>query len=119
MGLAGTAPSKVPAISRREQFAEKLHAHALPRKGRPNSRVKDLVDLLLLIESGTLDVDRVGQCIEATFRRRDTHPVPSSLGPPPQAWAGPFADMAGKCGLSQDLAAAFSGIAEFVSGVQR
>ena len=34
------------------------------------------MDLLLLIESGTLDVDRVGQCIEATFRRRDTHPVP-------------------------------------------
>jgi hypothetical protein len=119
MGFAGIAPSKVPAISREEQFAEKLHAYSLPREGRPNSRVKDLVDLLLLVESGTLDPDRVGQCIEATFRRRDTHPVPSSLEPPPQAWAGPFAEMAGKCGLSQDLAAAFSGVAEFISGLRQ
>ena len=77
--------------------------------------MKDLVDLLLLIELGTLDVDRVSQCIEATFRRRDTHPVPSPLGAPPQAWAGPFAEMAGKCGLSQDLAAAFSRVAEFIA----
>lgn len=119
MGFAGIAPSKVPAISREEQFAEKLHAYSLPREGRPNSRVKDLVDLLLLIESGTLDVDREGQCIEATFRRRDTHPVPSSLEPPPQAWAGPFAELAGKCGLSQDLAAAFSRVAEFISGLRQ
>lgn len=119
MGFAGIAPSKVPAISREEQFAEKLHAYSLPREGRPNSRVKDLVDLLLLVESDTLDVDRVGQCIEATFRRRDTHPVPSSLEPPPQAWAGPFAEMAGKCGLSQDLAAAFSRVAEFISGLRQ
>jgi hypothetical protein len=35
---------------------------------------------------------------------------------PPQAWAGPFAEMAGKCGLSQDLAAAFLRVAEFISG---
>jgi hypothetical protein len=119
MGFAGIAPSKVPAISREEQFAEKFHAYSLPREGRPNSRVKDLVDLLLLIESGTLDVDRVGQCIEATFRRRDTHPVPSSLEPPPQAWAGPFAEMAGKCGLSQDLAAAFSRVVEYFSGLRQ
>jgi len=119
LGFAGIAPSKVPAISREEQFAEKLHAYSLPREGRPNSRVKDLVDLLLLIESSTLDVDRVGQCIEATFRRRDTHPVPSSPEPPPQAWAGPFAEMAGKCGLSQDLAAAFSRVAEFISGLRQ
>jgi hypothetical protein len=69
LGFAGIAPSKVPAISREEQFAEKLHAYSLPREGRPNSRVKDLVDLLLLIESGTLDAERLRQCIEATFRR--------------------------------------------------
>jgi len=46
-----------------------------------------------------------------SFRRRSD--ILLRLGP------GPSADMAGKCGLSQDLAAAFSCIAEFVSGVQR
>ena len=119
LGFAGIAPSKVPAISREEQFAEKLHAYSLPREGRPNSRVKDLVDLLLLVASGTLDPDRLSQCIEATFRRRDTHPVPPSLGPPPQTWAGPFADLASKCGLSPDLAVAFSRVAEFFSGLRQ
>ena len=119
LGFAGILPPKMTAISREEQFAEKLHAYSLPRQGRPNSRVKDLVDLLLLVESGTLDPDRVGQCIEATFRRRDTHPVPSSLEPPRPTWAGPFADLASECGLSQDLAAAFSRVAEFFSGLHR
>ena len=52
LGFAGLAPSKVPAISREEQFAEKLHAYSLPRAGSPNSRVKDLVDLVLLVDSG-------------------------------------------------------------------
>jgi hypothetical protein len=117
--FAGIDPSRVPAISREEQFAEKFHAYSLPREGRPNSRVKDLVDLLLLTESGTLDGDRVRQCIEATFRRRDTHPVPAPLGAPPQAWAGPFAEMAGNCGLSHDLETAFSRVAEFISGLRR
>jgi hypothetical protein len=119
LGFAGIAPSKVPAISREEQFAEKLHAYSLPREGQPNSRVKDLVDLLLLVESGSLNLGRVGQCIEATFRRRATHSVPSSLDAPPQTWAGPFADLASKCGLSEDLAAAFSRVAEFFSGLRQ
>jgi hypothetical protein len=119
LGFAGILPPKMPAISREEQFAEKLHAYSLPREGRPNSRVKDLVDLVLLVESSTLDLDRLGQCIKATFRRRDTHPVPSSLEPPPQTWAGPFVDLGSQCGLSQDLAAAFSRVAEYFSGLPR
>jgi hypothetical protein len=77
--------------------------------------MKDLVDHLLLIESGTLDVGRVRRCIEATYRRRDTHPVPSSLGTLPQDWAGPFAEMAGKCALSLELAAALSRVAESIA----
>ena len=119
LGFAGILPPKMAAISREEQFAEKLHAYSLPREGRPNSRVKDLVDLLLLVESDTLDLVRLSQSIEATFRRRDTHPVPSSLEPPPQTWAGPFADLASECGLGQDLAAAFSRVAEFLSGLHQ
>ena len=48
LGFAGIPKAKLPAISREEQFAEKLHAYTLPRTGRPNSRVKDLVDMVLL-----------------------------------------------------------------------
>jgi hypothetical protein len=41
-------------IAREQQFAEKIHAYTLPRNAA-NSRVKDLVDLALLIGSGGLD----------------------------------------------------------------
>jgi predicted nucleotidyltransferase component of viral defense system len=49
-GFAGLSRARVPAVSPEEQFAEKLHAYTLPRTGRENTRVKDLVDLVLLIE---------------------------------------------------------------------
>lgn len=55
LGFAGIASAKFPAVSPEEQFAEKLHAYTLPRVGRENTRVKDLVDLVLLIERTRLD----------------------------------------------------------------
>ena len=49
--FAGIAAPPFWTIPQVQQFAEKLHAYALPRS-TPNSRVKDLIDLLLLIRSG-------------------------------------------------------------------
>lgn len=113
LGFAGIAKARVPAISREEQFAEKLHAYTLPREGRPNTRVKDLVDMLLLIDSGTLDSDRLVESVRDTFRRRATHPVPLALPPPPDAWREPFAELASECGLETDLRLQFMRAAEF------
>lgn len=45
----------VTMIARRQQFAEKVHAYAFPRS-TPNSRVRYLVDLHLLIASDSLDL---------------------------------------------------------------
>jgi len=53
LGFAGIPPSRVQVIAREQQFAEKLHAYTLPRNSA-NSRVKDLVDMALLIGSGGL-----------------------------------------------------------------
>ena len=55
LGFAGIEPPHVPMIQREQQFAEKIHAYTLTRQGAANSRVRDLVDLTLLIRSGTLD----------------------------------------------------------------
>ncbi len=53
LGFAGIEPGVFPAISKEQQFAEKLHAYSLRRDGdRQNTRVKDLVDMLLLIDEG-------------------------------------------------------------------
>ncbi len=58
LAFAGIPPAAVMAISKPQQFAEKLHAYTFPWAGRLNTRTKDLVDLVLLIERGLPDVAR-------------------------------------------------------------
>ena len=119
LGFAGIAKAKLPAISREEQFAEKLHAYTLPRTGRPNTRVKDLVDMLLLFDSDTIDPARLLENIKATFRRRGTHDVPLSLPPPLSSWEAPFGEMAADCGLNQNLTEQHRRLASFLAGIQK
>ncbi len=49
LSFAGISENEFVAISQEQQFSEKYHAYTLPRKNRPNSRVKDLVDLILFM----------------------------------------------------------------------
>lgn len=84
LGFAGVAAGSFPSISREEHFAQKLHAYMLPRGKRTNTRVKDLIDLVLLIDADRMDLERLRKDIADTFDRRQTHPVPDKLGPPPE-----------------------------------
>lgn len=112
LGFAGLPPARFPAITREQQFAEKLHAYTFPR-ARPNSRVKDLVDMVLLIESGRLDSALVRRALKATFDRRATHALPAELAPPPEQWRAPFGRLAEECGLALDAAAAFDKLGKY------
>ncbi len=96
-------------------FAEKLHAYTLPRVGRKNTRVKDLVDLVLLIQQTKLDATRLPKAIRETFQRRKTHDVPATLIPPPVSWSAPFAEMATECGLEPDVEKYFGMVEKFFS----
>ncbi|MEO7144904.1 MAG: nucleotidyl transferase AbiEii/AbiGii toxin family protein [Bryobacteraceae bacterium] len=113
LGFAGIPPPAVPMIQREQQFAEKLHAYTLPRVAAPNSRVRDLVDMALLIQSGTLESSRVVQALQATFDLRATHPVPKTLDPPPEDWNAPFARLAMECRLELSASDAFRVLSEF------
>jgi predicted nucleotidyltransferase component of viral defense system len=57
-------------------IAEKLHAIAL--LGMTNSRLKDYLDLWVLLDRETLDANTLAQAIAATFVRREM-PVPAVL----------------------------------------
>ena len=116
LGFAGIAPPPVPMIQREQQVAEKLHAYTLPRM-TPNSRVRDLVDMVLLIQSGTLESGRVVQALRATFSRRATHLIPEALIPPPEEWNSPFARLAAECTLDVSVAEAFRIVTEFYAGL--
>lgn len=72
LGFAGIPAISVPALSTEQHWAEKLHAYTRPREGVTNSRVKDLVDLVLIIERTELSPDRTRAAVAATFARRAT-----------------------------------------------
>jgi hypothetical protein len=116
LGFAGIESSRVLMIAREQQFAEKIHAYTLPRN-TANSRVKDLVDLALLIGSGGLDKQRILDALRLTFERRETHHLPAGLVPPPADWQIPFQALAEECGLPADVAVVFAGVQEFLEEV--
>jgi hypothetical protein len=116
LGFAGIESASVRMIAREQQFAEKIHAYTLPRNAA-NSRVKDLVDLALLIRSGGMDKQRILDALRLTFERRGTHDLPGGLVPPPADWQIPFQSLAEECGLPTDIAAVFAGVQEYLQEV--
>jgi len=112
LGFAGIATPGVRTISREQQFAEKLHAYTLPRSST-NSRVKDIIDLALLIRSGGLTMKRTADAVHLTFERRRTHELQPSLPKPPREWQGRFEVLAEECQLPGDMGALFSEVEDF------
>jgi hypothetical protein len=113
LGFAGIATASVRMIAREQQFAEKIHAYTLPRESQ-NSRVKDLLDLALLIGSGGLDKERTLEAMRLTFERRGTHDLPSDLAAPPIDWQNPFQALAKECGLPVEIGVVFAAVRRFL-----
>ena len=102
LGFAGIASPSLYMIPREQQFAEKLHAYTLPRQGAANSRVRDLVDMVLLIQSGTLVKSKVYEALRVTFDRRGTHAAPKVVAKPPADWKRPYDALAKECDCGEN-----------------
>jgi len=104
LAFADIAPRMIEAVHRRQHFAEKLHALTRDYGARPNTRVKDLVDLVLLIEDG-LDPDRELLSVAShVFSVRATHLLPLFIPDPPPSWGDIYpAQAAGLTQASTDL----------------
>lgn len=84
----------VQAIDVNRHAAEKLHAYSrLYAYDRPSSRVKDLVDIVLLVESDLLALAPLGSAIRAVFAERNTE-LPDQLSEPPRDWARTYTALA-------------------------
>ena len=94
LAFAGIPRADVALYPVAQQFSEKAHAYTFPWQGRENTRVKDLVDLVLLVKSRFLDPERVRLALAGTYRARRTHPLPVNLPRPPDAWLEPYAALA-------------------------
>ncbi len=83
----------------RTHWAEKLSAYLRRYDDRPNTRVKDLVDLVLLIEHGLESDVRLHEAVVTTFNRREQKLPDANLPSMADEWAEPFASMAGGLAL--------------------
>jgi hypothetical protein len=70
--FAGIHPTVVPCYPITQQIAEKVHALTRFHASGQRSRVKDLVDILLMAELGEIDADLLMQALQATFDARRT-----------------------------------------------
>ena len=107
LSFAGIKCPAFTVISREQQFAEKIHAYSFPFKDRTNSRVRDLVDLVILIRDGKLSISKVKEAVKQTFSTYGGKAPPSKLASPPPIWKELFPKLANDCRLEISLEDAF------------
>jgi hypothetical protein len=99
LAFAGFPDHQIEAVDPAQHFAEKLHAFTRPHGDRPNSRVKDLPDLLLLVDQGLNPSVELLTAVGHVFAVRSTHEMPVELPDPPADWADRYATLADELGL--------------------
>jgi hypothetical protein len=98
LGFVGIAPPTIPLYPIGTHLAEKLHAYTLRyADGRPNSRLKDLVDIAMVATEPALQpastritATTLRRALVQTFAARATHPLPSVVPPPPPEWSARY-----------------------------
>ena len=104
--LSSTA---MPAVDIAQHAAEKFHAMARTYAGnRPSSRVKDLVDVVLLAEAGLLPHPDLPGRLQTVWQVRDGVKPPAELPEFPASWQTDYAAMAAEVDLPVDYSTARS-----------
>ena len=103
LDFAEIEPAHIRAIPLEQHIAEKLHAYTR-RYGddQPSSRVKDLIDIVLISELSPFELDTLREAIVRLFDLRATHSLPASVPAPPRDWATPYRALAEELGLDPD-----------------
>jgi hypothetical protein len=101
----GLAPIMVPVLPLPQHIAEKVHAYtrSYGPHGQSSSRVKDLVDLVLIQANQSFEAGHIRRALEAVFAARLTHDLPPEFGPPPRDWRQPYRELAAGLTIPSDL----------------
>ena len=110
--FAGIQPLMLKVPVKEEVFAEKIHAYTIPRQSE-NTRVKDLLDLALLIDD-SLEYNKVKTALTGVFAIRQTHQLPHQLPIPPADWQGKFEELVQDTGIKLTLDEAFYTVNTFI-----
>jgi len=108
LAFAGIEPVKVSVIALTQQIAEKLHAYTrIYEGGKPSSRPKDLIDLVLIGGLFVIDAKQLQTDITKIFQKRASHPIPTRLPSPPATWNASFGQLAETIGIPSELDSAY------------
>jgi predicted nucleotidyltransferase component of viral defense system len=93
LAFAGVPAPLIRVTSTAQHFAEKMHALTRPFDERINTRVKDLGDLMLMMDRGLPAPNVVAAAVNRVYSSRNTHPIPQSIEAP-LTWATSYTAMA-------------------------
>ncbi len=94
LDFAGVPAPVVEVVDVHRHAAEKFHAMLGDYGDRDNSRVRDLVDLVLMIEHNQLDPALVAAATTRVWSERDATDPPDALPSLPATWPGRYERMA-------------------------
>jgi hypothetical protein len=94
LAFAGLPSVSIEVVDRDQHFAEKLHALTQTYGDRPNTRTRDLVDLLMLVEDGLRPTGVLHARVRRVFAVRGAHEVPVDIPDPPLDWAATYSALA-------------------------
>lgn len=118
LAFSGITPAVVPCYPVSQHIAEKVHAYVRPHPTGANTRVRDLVDLVLLARNCSVDGAKLHAALQATFAARDFGTLPLSLPDPPTDWRPSFKLLCAQVGLGDlDLAEAMTQVRRFLEPV--
>ncbi len=112
----GLSPQTALVVNIEQHLAEKYFAYLTPRD-TPNSRVKDLVDIYLILKQENINRRNFQTAFETLCEKRFDVPRPIGLPEPPAFWENKFAAMASSLGLVSDINEAYKTAANFYSEI--
>jgi predicted nucleotidyltransferase component of viral defense system len=117
--FADIAALQLPVVSLEQHVAEKLHAYtgAFGRDQRESTRVKDLVDLVLIGELAEIDAKHLRRALATTFEQRGRQQLPNAIPLPPPWWARPYAVLAFEVGIADEIEAGYVASARLLDPV--
>jgi predicted nucleotidyltransferase component of viral defense system len=102
LAFAGIPDSSIEVVDRAQHFAEKLHALTQTYGDRPNTRTRDLVDLLMLVEDGLQPRRELLERVSHVFSIRNGSQPPAVLSDPPREWAPTYSTLAAGLDVEAD-----------------
>lgn len=91
---------KVEVVDIHRHAAEKYHAMLKDFGDRENSRVRDLIDLIILREHGLVETAALGAHIRTVWRERDRQEPPLRLPDLPATWQPKYEQQAAELNLA-------------------